>query len=276
MISYAGPLTYSQPLLIRASLLCGYVGVTHEYLLCVSSIDVYALMMESRTLSSAQLEIVTGSVRRYCVHFYDAISVLHHHSGSSKPVKFERDIALLREELQEHPNNSRSVFFLARSLEDGGRSTEAFAIYQQRIGMGGSWSDEVWYSKYRLGLCLLANGTHVDQAAPYLLDAYDSDPRRREPLFHLVQHYRLHGKYHLCVLFASVAHGIQFPPAGSLFVETAVYEWAVADELSVCLSYTSEKQRAADILERVLSATHSTLDDNTRQRLVGNLDWFRT
>lgn len=97
--------------------------------------------------------------------------------GGCKSDKFERDIRLLKGELEEDNSSydeiyvgyrgvktkkkplsdglrSRYKFYLAQSYKDSGHPDKSIPWYKSRIEEGG-WPEEVWYSYYRVGLCYL-------------------------------------------------------------------------------------------------------------------------
>jgi tetratricopeptide (TPR) repeat protein len=77
-----------------------YVGATHEY-----------------------LDLAGGKERLGGAWFLD------HADGSNRPGKFERDVALLQEELARDPDNTRAQFYLAQTYRDMGRTADAEAAY---------------------------------------------------------------------------------------------------------------------------------------------------
>ena len=114
---------YRNKRLVRGDLRWRYVGVTHEYLSCLD---------------------VERTVERL-----DALAIDDHGDGGSKADKFERDRALLKAELREHPDNERAMFYLAQTQRDLGTQTgdpralaAARDLYERRASMGG-WEEEV-------------------------------------------------------------------------------------------------------------------------------------
>ena len=72
--------------------------------------------------------------------------------GGCKSDKIERDIRLLKEDLNEDPNNGRAYFYLAQSYKDCGKFEEAIKNYKKRIEVGG-WIEEVWHAHYQIAKC---------------------------------------------------------------------------------------------------------------------------
>ena len=90
LIKYEGLLDYRQPLMVQGNLDWKYIGVTHEYIHCPGS---------TRVLS-------------------DDFMFQHVGDGANKDDKFERDIKLLTDGIQEEPTNYRYYFYLAQSHKD--------------------------------------------------------------------------------------------------------------------------------------------------------------
>ena len=115
--------TYIKPQLVKAKLPWKWVGVTHEYLGCDKAYS-------SDTLTSVKYVSCDGG------------------ASSKDPLKFLRNVKLLKEGLEQEPNNERYVFYLAESYRDAGEG-QALEWYQKRIDMGG-WAEEVFWSKLQI------------------------------------------------------------------------------------------------------------------------------
>ncbi|HEY9713818.1 MAG TPA: hypothetical protein V6C72_10130, partial [Chroococcales cyanobacterium] len=111
-----GTLGYYNTRLIHRDSGATYIGATHEYLAVKS------------------LERVTG------------VRFIHHADGSSRKEKVERDLKLLLEMLEKDPDDSRAMFYMARTLHDAERYQEAAAWYEMRTRAGGS-PEERWYAR---------------------------------------------------------------------------------------------------------------------------------
>ena len=233
----ADGLEYPNIRLLRRGLEADYKGVTHEYL------DV-------------------GAHARPVV---DGVWFLDHASGANRVGKFERDIALLAEGLQREPDNARYVFYTANSHYDLGDFEAAMSWYARREGMNG-WPEEVFYSSYRIGLCLLRLERHAEATAR-LLDTYDRFPHRAEPLHALALHHQRDSRHRLVHLLAAEGRRIALP-RDALFVETEVYTWRLADLFAVSLYWLGRYDEAAaldrDLLERVPASERARIAENLR------------
>jgi tetratricopeptide (TPR) repeat protein len=97
-----------------------------------------------------------------------------------RPEKLARYLPICERMVAENPDNTRAVFYLARTYFDLGRYPEAIEMYERRIRMGG-WDEEVWHAHYMKGLSQIRNAEFVDGRLT-LLAAYLRRPTRAEPL----------------------------------------------------------------------------------------------
>ncbi len=274
-IAYDGPLWHRQPLLISVKPRCGYITPTHEYLICVDNPNAYNLLMTRAGHTKEerkQIEAANAPFSQVTNGDYDAIVMHHSLTGSNRADKFARDVEMLQHDILEYDDeNPRTWFYLARSLEDGGEPTKAFTAYYKRVFMSyGERDEEAWYSAYRMGVCLLANGTSIEEAARYFIDAFSFMPWFREPLYFLARYYREKGKYGACRMFGYHAMTIPMPKV-ALFVEKPVYEWLMHDELSMCLGHLGEREQAALLIDHILKPGNApTLDPVNRKRIQNN------
>jgi glycosyltransferase involved in cell wall biosynthesis len=279
MITYeGGAQNMRQPLLVAADWDCGYRLVTHEYLTCVDDYETYRLLMTKEDHTTKEREQITAARdHKATVGRYDAIQMRHHYDGANRHDKFERDILLLQDHLRDYdPTDERAWFYLARSLEHSGDYTRAFNAYYKRVMLGGSFHEEIWYATFRLGACLVANGTEIEAAARYFVDAFNYRPNRREPLYHLTRGYRVRQKYTACKLYGYHALTVPLELAiysDDLFIDVPMYEWFIHDELAVCLSHLGEYQQSIHLIKAVLNASPplKTLTSENRARLEANL-----
>lgn len=279
LITYeGGTQDMRQTLLISADWDCGYRLVTHEYLTCVDDYETYRLLMTRHDHTTEERkQIEARRDPKVVPQRYDAIQMRHHYDGANRKDKFERDIVLLQDHLRDQdPTDERAWFYLARSLEHNGDYTRAFNAYYKRVMLGGTFAEEVWYATFRLGACLVANGTEIETAARYFVDAFNFRPNRREPLYHLTRGYRVREKYSACKLYGYHALTVPLELAvytDNLFIDVPVYEWFIHDELAVCLSNLGEYAQSIHLIKAVLDAKPPlrTLTPENRLRLETNL-----
>lgn len=240
----AGPLSYQNLRLLHRRVPARYRGVTHEY-----------------------LELPDDSAQ-----MFDGAMFLDHAAGSSRTIKFERDVRLLLEGLKAEPDNARYVFYLAQSYRDSGQFAKSLETYERRFGMGG-WAEEQWYSKYQIAL--LGERLRLDdtQIVNGYLAAYELRPQRAEPLYQLARYYREQGpRYSLAHLASERAMSIT-PPSDRLFVDAEVYAWRIADEYSIACYWTGRYSESAKVCEQLLA--NPALPSSHRDRVFANLSFAR-
>lgn len=228
------PLSYWRPFLLASASPWRWEGRAHEF-----------LTLGERTARLSRT---------------DAFRIVHHADGGMRGDKLERELALLREDAAAKPDDPRTAFYLARTLEDLGRAGDAAEAYRRRMELPG-WEEETWYASWRLGCCLLALGRD-DEAVGVLLAAWERRHWRAEPLCSLAEHYRARQRWRLAWEVGSLARrhtaaapdgqGAR-PDADRLFVHEDVYRWRLAFERSICAYYVGERstgRRLCDYLAR--------------------------
>jgi glycosyltransferase involved in cell wall biosynthesis len=146
------PLVWT-PRLIRANVAWRYVGATREYLTCNESFK--------------QKKVDEPKIRDYA-------------DGASRTDKWRRDVALLREELSEYPENARSWFYLGESYR-GLDQPELAAIAYTNCSVKTSSNEERYLALTMSGEMLLAHGD-TEEGLQRLLLANQVRPQRREAL----------------------------------------------------------------------------------------------
>lgn len=220
--------------LVRRDVAARYVGVTHEFL----------------EIGGEQAENLPGA------WFWD------HAEGSSRAVKFERDIALLTAALRTEPDNARHVFYLAQTYRDCGRTEQALETYRRRVGLGG-WVEEVWYSL--LQIAVLSEKLGHDDAAVVdaYLAAFQFRPARVEPLVHLARYYRESRRFALAYLMADQARRVDRPD-DLLFLDESAYAWRAHDEFAIAAYWTGRYAASAEVAHGLLAGRDLPVDQRAR------------
>ncbi len=156
--------------------------------------------------------------------------------GGSKADKFERDIRLLKQGLEDEPKNGRYHFYIANSYRDLGKKEEAIEWFKKRIALGG-WIEEVWNSMFEMGKCYLRLGDSAKGIETLLL-AYNTRPQRAESLYEIVKFYREVGRQQTAMMFLEKAYKIPYPKDDVLFIHKDVYDYLLDYEYSILAFYT--------------------------------------
>ena len=183
--------------------------------------------------------------------------------------KWAKDAAVLLAYVSDHPDDARSVFFLAQSYYHARDFESALTWYARRAEMGG-WEEEVFYSLLQSGRCLAelrAPGAQVEDA---YARAWAYLPTRAEPLYELAYRMRVSGRYEMGYLFARQAAAVPVPVGNRMFVDTVVYTWRALDEQAVCASWVGRQPESFELCRRLL--TVADVDDQERARFATNRD----
>lgn len=241
MMRYGTDFTWWRTQVFRDGKPWKYVGVVHEYPAC------------DEAFVQEKLE---GDYH---------IEARHLGARSRDPDKYRHDAKAIETALREEPDNTRYWFYLGQSRFSAGEWSIARDAYARRAGMGG-WPEEVFYSRYRMGLCSRNLG---DEARMFheLLTVFDSFPHRSEPLhalaLHCMQGKRFQLGYHLAALGAAVPM-----PGDVLFVETDVYRWRLLDIMAVCGYYLGKQAEARELNTQLLTLAPESEHARIRRNLA--------
>jgi glycosyltransferase involved in cell wall biosynthesis len=248
LLQYGGPtsLRYWRRQLFRDGMPWRYEGVVHEFAECdvpwVQARFEGDYYIDSRRLGSRNLD----------------------------QQKYARDRDLLVLDVARHPDNARSVFYLARSYYDMGDYEHAREWFLRRADMGG-WEEEVFYARYQAAQAMSKVGAQWPDVEFAYLRAYEVRPTRAEPLFAIAQQYRIDKRYHLGYLFAQRAAAIPLPEGDELFVHSDIYAWHARDELAICAYWIGEYMEAIALCRLLLAGPDAP--DAERERIKANLDF---
>ena len=237
--------------------------------------DCIYITQRDRSLEYANIRMVRLSPARECKgrthevwtelgERYDAppelVWVDDHCDGSNRSEKYVRDEALLRMDLVDDPNNERTVFYLAQTLDSMSASTEhaskideAIHLYGKRAGMGG-YEDEAWIARYRAGQCMLRRGKW-NEGVGCLFDAWTRKPDRIEPLHRIAMAYRRQNSFRAAFELAHFYNNV--PKPSGLFVESWIYEYGSDELIATTAHQLGRIEDGIEACERMLSAPHT-------------------
>ena len=207
----------------------------------------------------------------------DELFIIDIGDGCSKTDKFERDIRLLKEDLEKNPNKDRTLFYLANSYHDVGQYEEAIKYYKRRIEVGG-WIEEVWYSYYRIGNCYYQMDDH-DKAVSAWLDGFDKYPDRLENMFRIINHYRNVGKQKVGYWFLNYLMTSTLPlhyanvidRTNFLFLENDVYTYKFDYEKVILAYYIGIK----NVNNEIIRIFNYCMDDGIIQSCLMNMKFYK-
>ncbi|WP_405585358.1 glycosyltransferase [Streptomyces sp. NBC_01190] len=241
MLRHEGSVSYRIKRLVRGDVAWRYEGVTHEYLTC------------DQDLGEVNL---------------DALVIQDFADGGSRGDKFERDAQLLTAELQRDPGNPRTVFYLAQTLRDVGRTEEAIALYDRRAHMGG-WVEEVYYALLQVGVLKAETGDWPG-AMDTLSQAWEVRPQRLEACYELVSRLRGLGRHHAAHALVVAALDRE-EPDDLLFIQPWVYRWGLLFEYSITAYWVGDPAASLRACDRLLALPD--LPDAYRKQTTANREF---
>src|SRR5262249_54493873 len=149
------------------------------------------------------------------------------------------DALLLESALLDDPDNARYVFYLAQSYRDAGDHEQALRTYRRRVDMGG-WGEEVWVALYQIAQLEEKLEEPWPDVSQSYLAAYQFPSDRPEPLFRIAMHFQAAREFAVSVLFLVRAASLPLPAGNRLFIEKALYEYAIGVELAVASYYVGD------------------------------------
>ena len=234
---------YQNVRIVRNNGLYSYAGVTHEY-------------------------INTPPNNRTHLFEKNEIFVIDIGDGGAKSDKFERDIRLLTQGLEDEPNNERYFFYLANSYNDNGQFEKAIESYQKRIECKG-WNQEVWYSYYKMGHCYKQMGK-MNDAISCWLSSIEVLPERLETIYEIMHHYRNTSKNILVGHFYKIAKEIldkKIFREDYLFLHNDIYTYKLFYEYTISAYYLGIKNINNELVEILNHSVDGSINSNIFQNM---------
>jgi len=234
---------YQNVRIVRNNALYSYAGVTHEY-------------------------INTPHGNRHHLFEKNELFIIDIGDGGAKSDKFDRDIRLLTQGLIDEPNNERYYFYLANSYHDNGQFEKAIETYQKRIDCKG-WSQEVWYSYFKMGHCYKNLGRMNDAICCWLL-SIEAVPERLETVYELMHHYRNTSNNRLVGYFYKAAKDVldkNIFRDDYLFLHNDVYTHKIYYEYSIAAFYLGIQNLSDEIVQILNHCSDGNINNNLFQNM---------
>jgi tetratricopeptide (TPR) repeat protein len=194
--------------------------------------------------------------------------------GGCKSDKFERDIQLLTNALQDEEDPvliSRYHFYLGQSYHDVADYEKAIPILRKRIELDG-WKDEVYFARIYLADCLKELGRWEEARQEYW-NTFLFYPSRCEALSRLSYEASRRNEHDLCVLCA-LKMSVTAPPSEGLFVcpddYKDGYRWRA--DLSVSGYYTGMKFESYEAASEAV--LFQSIPCDVKTRLLENMKYY--
>ncbi len=245
MTNFAGT-KYARVQLINNHLNWQWYGVVHETIDCPEA-------RQAATLAGIVNSVTTEGHR------------------SQDPQKYQKDVSILERAVEQEPDNTRYVFYLAQSYRDAKQLDQALNTYQKRVSMGG-WDQEIFWSLLQIGRIQEALHISEDIFMQSYYEAYLFRPSRMEPLYYLTFYYRKTEQYEKGYLMGRQALSIH-KSGDILFVEEWIYNYGLLLEFSLCAYYTEHYVEALLASQLILSC--SSTPPHVRECVQNNLLWIQ-
>jgi hypothetical protein len=159
--------------------------------------------------------------------------------GGAKNDKFERDIRLLHQGIDDEPNNERYHFYLAESYKNCGKPNESIFFYKKRIEFGG-WFEEIYMSHLRLGNIYEAMNDWKNAFYHYLEGWTVSRNERAESLYQIINYYKNKPDHKLAYMFLKELLQLKYPTNHYLFIDYNVHGYKKYELLTIVAYYVGK------------------------------------
>jgi hypothetical protein len=193
---------------------------------------------------------------------------------SQDPDKYRKDALVLQQALQTEQDpflRARYTFYLARSYRDAGEREKALDYYLKRAELG-HWTEEIFESLYGAAELMRALGRPLDEILAMYRRASDAVPSRAEALHSASRLCRENNRF--AEGFDYARRGLEIPhPAGGLFVQSWIYDYALLDEYAVNGYWAERYEECVDACDRLLQG--GKLPPEYRDRILKNRQFAR-
>ena len=229
-------------------------------------------------------EAWTCPPNKHTAHF-DSPVLIDHGDGGCKSDKYERDVRLLKEDLEEMPNDARTHFYLGQTYLCMHDWPNAIATLKRRIEIGG-WDEEVYIARLYLGECY-ENSGDIPNAVYTYLNAWQGRKHRTEAAMRVISLYRKQpASQMLAAMILEKMFAIQFgedlrtgqvlgAPTRNhdiLFVNQRDMEYHIWEELGILGFYSDLSKQTWLQLDQLDLVTRLHWHDFNR--LFGSMHWY--
>ena len=123
---------------------------------------------------------------------FEAPVLIDHGDGGCKSDKYPRDVRLLKEDLEDMPNDARTHFYLGQTYLCMRDWPNAIATLKRRIELGG-WDEELYIARLYLGESY-ENSGETEKAIATYLEAWQGRRHRTEAAVRVIRLYRKQAK----------------------------------------------------------------------------------
>ena len=246
----------------------------HEYLYCKNRMTLKKLIQQNPSVDAFGLALVMndtvirqvklyksdeyiqyqGDIHNYLSgvkkEFYcPDVEVIHDRAG--QPIEHvqernkqrsEMSDKILGQRIKDNPNDSRSMFYLAQSYKETGRTEEAIEMFQRYLKVS-HFISEKWNARHYLYGCLQSLG-RIDEAYKVIEESFE-DQERAEAWLILGDRAYAEEDYKAALDFYQKASLTPYP-SNYVFINDNAYNWLPHDKMAMCHSHLENYMSAIE------------------------------
>lgn len=235
---------YFRPQLFSNRMPYHFRGILHEYLECENI-----------------------KTRQRAVGFHNR--PIQDSARNKNPTKYLDDVNTLRQALKDETDPfllARYTFYLAQSLRDAKQPVEALELYLRRTEMG-FWSQEIYVSLLNAARLKAELEYPEPEVVDAFMKAHQALPTRAEALHGAARYCRKKDRFHQACVYAKA--GLEIPrPEEGLFIEPAIYDYALLDEFAVSTYWAGRYEESLKAARQIIE--ENKFPDYERKRMFDN------
>ena len=193
--------------------------------------------------------------------------------GGSKTNKFERDVKLLLDGIDEEPKNERYHFYLAESYKNSGKLDEAIYFYKKRIEFGG-WYEEVYMAHYNVGQLYEERKDWKNALYHYTEGWIISKYERGEVLFRMINYYKNNRQYKMAFLYLCELVKLKYPSEQYLFIDYNIHGYKKYELLTLISYYVGRLDLGLYSSDLLLIMKKYNIDNGINEMIHKNLKFY--
>lgn len=242
--TFIGSMKYTRNTFFKVSKPFKWYGPVHEFIVC-----------EDKKITSGLASGISVDVKMEGASWKGNV-----------PAKYKSHAFELEKYIDENRKDPRWIFYTAQSyhdsastgdrLEDEERLRRSMKYYQERVSRTDGYSEEIYYSQFRIGAIMKALEMPWSETHQALLKAYSIDPIRGESIKMIIDYYLQVNEWHNAYLYSKFAklnfHKKSPYPKRLLFVDQTLYEWKFLESHAATSFYTGRMEEAKSSYQEIL------------------------
>lgn len=182
--------------------------------------------------------------------------------------RWHRDVVLLEEEFKRHPEDRRTVFYLAQTYECLGDLPNALRCYELRAEMSGGFLEEQSVAAMRCGDVIGKLARTLDrpdrwhERLVWYIKSYELCPDRVDAIVKIALHYTERRAWKLAYTFSTLACNSDYPRNVDLFIDKNAYDYTRWHVMGRCAYYVGEFKVGKAAVLKAIEARHLPIDQH--------------